>query len=124
MTDYWLGVLTTPTLVVVGIAAFALWVRAVIALRRRGLTFEVKWNRNPERVSDYVLRHDIWWERRFGPIFVGGRYREPPRYKEPSPRLINRWVGIGSPDGPCWMGFRSRDLGPVAPTEEGTDDRA
>lgn len=113
MTDYWLGVLTTPTLVALGFGAFVLWIRVGMALGRRGLTFEVKWKRHPERVSDYTLRHDVWWERRFGPIFVGGWYREPPRYQEPSPRLINRWVGVGSPSGPCWVAFRSRDLGNI-----------
>ncbi|GAB2734164.1 hypothetical protein [Nocardioides pakistanensis] len=119
MSDYWLGVLTTPMVVVAGVAVFVLGVRAEAALRHRGLTFEAKWKRDTGRISDYTLRHDIWWERRFGPVFVGGWYREPPRYLEPPRRLVNRWFGVGSPDGPCWMAFRSRDLGPATePTQQ------
>lgn len=111
MSAYWLGVATPFLVAGVGLAGFAIWVRAVEALAARGFTVEMKWRRNAQGISRYVIEHDIWWERSFGPVFAGGWYREPPRYEEPLTRLVNRWIGVGRVDGPCVMFFRCRDLG-------------
>lgn len=110
--DYWLGVLTLPALALAAFLAFVAYVRGTAALDTRwGISFSARWRRGADKISDYTLRHDIWWERSFGPVFVGGWYREPPRYKESSPRLFNRWIGLGRVEGPCLMVFRKRDLG-------------
>ena len=94
--DYWLGVLTIPAAAVVCVVAVAAYFRTLAALERVGFTFEVKVRRDTEGISDYTLRHDIWWERPFGPVFIGGWYREPPTYGQPTRR---RQRNIGD-DGP------------------------
>ena len=114
MTAYWLGVLTIPALVFVASLLFISWIWATEELRRHGITFEARWRRNTDRISDYTLRHDIWWERPFGPVFAGGWYREQPVYDAPSRARFNRWIGIGRTDGPNLMVFHSRDLGEVS----------
>lgn len=114
MSAYWLGVLTTPALAILLFGAFVAYVRAMTALDQLGFTFEVKWKRATERISDYTLRHDIWWERSFGPVFVGGWYFERSRWTQ-----VNRWIGIGRAGGPCWMAFRSRVLTRVTSPAEG-----
>lgn len=106
MSAYWLGVLTTPTIVAALWLLTDSWFRAVAALKHFGFTFEAKWTRDVEGISDYTLRHDIWWERSFGPFFAGGWYHERSR----GPRF-NRWIGVGRADGPCWMAFRKREFG-------------
>lgn len=112
--DYWLGVVTIPALALAAVLAFVAYVWTLESLDARlGISFSVRWRRVAERVSDYTLRHDIWWERSFGPIFIGGWYREPPRYMDASRRLFNRWIGLGRADGPCLMVFLRRDLGEV-----------
>lgn len=115
MSAYWYGLLTLPTLVLVLAALFFAWLWADMALERHGINFTVRWKRiQDERVSDFLLRHDVWWERSFGPVFAGGWYHEKPVYREPTtPARINRWVGIGRGDGPCLYVVRSRQLGPV-----------
>lgn len=110
---YWLGVITTPLLALLLFGLFVAWVRVTDVLARRGITFETKRRRDLSGISDYVLQHDIWWERQHGPVFSGGWYREEPVYESPSRARVNRWVGIGSADGPCLMAFHSRDLGDV-----------
>lgn len=115
MSSYWLGVATLPA---VALTLFLLFVAYVIGVEvldmRFGVVFEGKWRRNVEGVSDHLLQRDVWWERSFGPVFVGGWYREEPRYGAPDHRRFNRWVGVGRVNGPCLMAFRRHDLGPVA----------
>jgi hypothetical protein len=112
-SDYWLGVATLPTIIVVLLGLLVTRARLADALERRGVTFEAK-VRDTSKIDEYTLRNNIWWERSFGPVFVGGWYREPPQYRAtPKERLITRWVGLGSANGPCLMVLRKRDLGPV-----------
>lgn len=106
--DYWLGVATVPAVVVAAVGAFVAWVRSIDWLARRGITFEGKTRRRVDEISDYVLRNNIWWERSFGPLFIGGWYRE--KGYETTTRHINRWVGLGSVNGPCAMVIRAREL--------------
>lgn len=113
--DYWLGVLTTPLAAVVLVALVVAFVRVTDWLERHGITFAVHWSRNTD-ISDYLLRHNIWWERSFGPVFSGGWYRVERVYNAPSHARFNRWVGIGRADGPNVIVFHSRDLGEVAET--------
>lgn len=110
MSGYWLGVLTTPALALALFLAFAAYVRALMVLDGWGFAFEIKWKRpieRAERISEYTLRHDIWWERSFGPVFVGGWY-----FERSDRRQVNRWIGLGRAGGPCWMAFRKRPLPP------------
>lgn len=102
MSTYWLGVLTPFAVCAAGFVLFALWVKADDVLARHGFNFNLRWRRHVERISDFMLRHDIWWERQWGPVFAGGWYRDIGR--------INRWVGIGRPSGPCLYVSRSVDL--------------
>lgn len=112
--DYWLGILTLPALALAALLAFVAYVRGTAALAARwGISFELKLHRDVEGISDYMLRHDIWWERSWGPVFVGGWYREPPVYEGPTHRLATRWIGVGRTEGPCWVVYRKRDLGPT-----------
>lgn len=112
--DYWLGVATLPLVAAAAFVAFVAWVCAIEALDARfGISFEAKL-RDFSNISDYTLRRDIWWERSFGPVFVGGWYRENPKYDAPSHAFATRWIGLGSPNGACVMAFRKQDLGPVA----------
>lgn len=114
MSAYWLGFFTLPALAALGAGLFFAWVVVGDWLAiRHGFTFEVKGNRAVHDVSDYVLRHDIWWERSWGPFFAGCWYREP----DPSAPLATRWIGIGSTEGPCWMAFRKQVL--TRPTSPG-----
>lgn len=107
MDRYWLGVLTTPVAAVALYLLFIGWVRMLDFLDAIfGLSFVVRWRRSMDHVSDYTLRHDIWWERSWGPFFAGGWYRE-----RPDCHLFNRWVALGPVDGPCLMVFRKHVLG-------------
>jgi hypothetical protein len=118
--DYWFGVATIPALLMVLFAAYVFWVRVGIVLSNLGITFKVKTKRrsHEEIVTSYTVRNDIWWERSFGPVFVGGWYRD-----RSGTRLFNRWVGFGSTTGPCVMFFKKHDLGAVkAPALEVTED--
>jgi hypothetical protein len=115
MKTYWLGVLTPFAVVAVVFIALVAWVRILWALERQGFTFNLRAKRDLERISDFILRHNIWWERSWGPIFAGGWYREVSVYDAPDQRHINRWVGLGRPNGPCWMAIRTRKLQPTAP---------
>jgi hypothetical protein len=112
-SDYWLGLATIPA----AAASLALIVRLLFAagnfLAKRGITFGAKWHRNIDGISEYTLRRDIWWERSFGPIFIGGWYHKQLIYGQPTRARFNRWVGVGRPDGPCLMVYHSRDLGPI-----------
>ena len=114
MSEYLFGVATLPAiaLTVFALTVAYVWTQAFLE-RRWGITWEAKARRDVDGISDYTLRNHIWWERSFGPFFAGGWYREPERYEQPTHRLINRWVGIGSVHGPCFTVFRSRDLGEV-----------
>lgn len=115
--DYWLGLVTLPGLALAAWGLFWAWIFTVVWLDTYlGISFEGKLTRRVDKISDYTLRRDIWWERSFGPIFVGGWYREPPTYPadEPTHRLFNRWIGIGLPNGPCVIGYRKHDLGMTA----------
>lgn len=103
---YLLGLLTLPILAGVYVGFTFL---IVLLDDRLGVSFEGKRKRRVDEVSDYVLHHDIWWERTFGPIFVGGWYRENYREGREVP-LIGRWVGLGRPAGPCFMVIRTRTL--------------
>ena len=120
MSTFWLGFWTFPVLLSLFYLLLVTAFRMFAALSRWGITFEAKGHRNLRGVSDYLIRHDIWWERSFGPVFAGGwyhempRYREPGRarwYREPPEARVNRWFGIGLPNGPCLMVFRRRYLG-------------
>ncbi len=86
---------------------------------RRGVTFEAK-IRDTSKVNDYVLVHNIWWERGRGPVFYGGWYHELPAFDDDgyvagtvTPR-VNRWCGLGWQDGPCVMVIRSVMLDPIS----------
>lgn len=104
MTAYLLGLATLPALAVLGAGALYVHARTLRWLERRwGINFEVKWRRDVNGISDYVLRNNIWWERAFGPVFAGGWHR--PSINGP---LFTRWLGVGSVDGPCVMAFRKR----------------
>ena len=115
-SSFWLGVAALPLTAATLAAAWFLAVGLLVALERRGLTVEVRLTRNVEAMSDYMLRRDIWWERSFGPVFVGGWYRQEPRYQEPEPIFITRWIGFGKTTGPSIAFFRKRSLG-FAPYE-------
>lgn len=99
MSDYWLGLMTTPAIFAATSLLVAAYFRAQDALAKRGITWAARWKRDIGSVSDYILRHDIWWERSFGPVFVGGWYREYRGH-------FTRWIGVGSPEGPNVMIFR------------------
>lgn len=113
MRAYWLGVLTTPAVLLAVFGLFVAWLRVANAFVRRGITFQAKWRRGTDRISEYTLRHDIWWERSFIAVFTGGWYREQPIYGASSRARLNRWIGVGRPNGPCLMAFHSRDLGEI-----------
>lgn len=104
-TDYWLGFVTLPLLVALLTVVLRLERRASEALGRRGFSIDAKARRRVNEVSNYVFRRNIWWERRYGPVFVGHWYRD-----EVTPQ-VNRWVGFGSPYGPCLVVYRKTDLG-------------
>lgn len=107
--NYLLGVATPFVVAAVSMGLFWLWIAVTEALDDHwGITFEAKNMADREGISEYVLKHNIWWERSFGPVFCGGWYREDTR------RRVNRWVGFGSHSGRCFMIFRSLDLGEVA----------
>lgn len=113
MSDYWLGFLSPFA---IALAAFLLlaFVGAVsVFLHRRGWRLELK-VRNLGNVSDFMLRRDIWWERSFGPVFVGGWYFEDAHN---TGRHINRWLGLGRPNGPVAMVIRVRNLPRKPPGE-------
>lgn len=116
MSGYLLGLLTTPAVALFTVAAYAIYVRVMAALDSRGFSFEAKSRRKTGQISDYTLSHDIWWERSFGPIFVGGWY-----FEHSDRPQVNRWIGFGPADGPCWMAFRRRVLTP--PTKGRSDER-
>ncbi len=109
---YLAGVSTLPALA----ALVAAGNRAATWLASKGITVEAK-RRELDKISQFVIDHDIWWERSFGPVFVGGWYREDAVYDPDAPggqragtRRVNRWFGFGSADGPCLMVFRARVL--------------
>lgn len=109
MNHYWLGVLTIPVAAATLFLLFIGWVRTIDFLDSTfGLSFEVRLSRSMENVSDYTLRHDIWWERSWGPFFTGGWYHE-----RSGSCLFNRWVALGSVNGPCLMVFRKHVLDAV-----------
>lgn len=109
MKNYLLGVLTTPLAALILFGLFAAWIRLAVALEHRGLTVEARLRRGPI-VSNHTLTNDIWWERSWGPVFAGGWYRELEVWGAGRDRRINRWVGVGHPDGPCIIAIRSRRL--------------
>ena len=108
---YWLGLATLPALA--GFAYVAAWVGFRVAhwFDDRGWSMDLRLKRDIDGVSDYTLRHDIWWERAFGPVFIGGWYREQPTYDKPDQIMATRWVGIGRTNGPCVCLYRFRHLG-------------
>lgn len=103
--DYWLGVATLPVLAALGYGGMFgyLWVE-MMAERKLGVTWEARLERNIESVSNYILNHDIWFERSFGPVFTGHWYREIHGAR------VNRWFGIGSVNGPYVILFRKTRL--------------
>lgn len=101
MSGVWLGVLTLPTLTLATYVAGRAFFTTVTALARHGISFEVKANRRVDQIPDYILTHNIWWERQWGPFFAGGWFRSD---------TPTRWVAIGRPDGWAFMAFRVRDM--------------
>lgn len=112
MKLYLLGLVTLPALALAGLVSLGAywWIQAYLE-RRWGLAWEGSWRRKVDEISDYMLRHNIWWERQFGPVFAGGWWRH-----ERGADRINRWIGLGRPGGPCLMFFRKRILS-AAPEE-------
>lgn len=111
MIAYLLGLITIPAFV--GLARLTFWTWFTVEdwmKRRHGITFSAKTGRNVAGIDDYTLRTNIWWERQFGPIFIGGWYREAPRYEAPAVPMATRWLGLGPPDGPCLMVLKKRLL--------------
>lgn len=112
--SYWLGVATPFVVAAILSAAVSMWFRLLGWLDTLGFFFHLRW-RERQMPNDYMLRHHIWWERSYGPIFVGGWYREePPRYDAPDVARFNRWVGIGRMSGPNIVAGHSRALGEVS----------
>lgn len=105
MIAYLLGLVTLPALA--GLYVFWQWVLAGLKVRL-GITFEAKIRDN--EVSNFVLKRNIWWERSFGPVFVGGWY-----FERPDGRHFNRWLGLGKASGPCFMVIRARLLDAAIP---------
>jgi len=129
MRDYLLGLITLPALFCLGVGLMAAWSWLMETLDRCwGITFDVRVIRTDKtdddafRVSDYVLQHNIWWEKSLGPFFAGGWYREEPKYEAPSHAFATRWIGLGSPDGVSVMVYRKRDLGLVEPLAKRSAD--
>lgn len=122
MSEYWLGVLTIPALLAAGWLVVVAFFRALAFLERRGFMFSIRLtNHRWQNVSNYTLSHDIWWERSFGPVFVGGWYREDAVYREQTTEAhFNRWVGIGRADGPNVMVFKVHNLGRVPAKRDAT----
>ena len=108
---YWLGLLTPVLALACGYASLWVGCRVVWWAEARGWSIDLRLKRDLDGASDYTLRHDIWWERSFGPIFVGGWYREESTYEAPSKVRATRWVGLGSTTGPCLTFYRLRELG-------------
>ncbi len=107
MTAYLLGLFTLPALWL----AFVLAVRAYFRIEkwldsRFGIEWDLKTSRDVEGISEYTLRHNIWWERSWGPVFAGGWYREEPKYMAAPVPKFNRWVGLGMTNGPCLIFYR------------------
>lgn len=103
---YVLGLLTAPALAGLGwllINAIA-WVYYRL-MKPHGLSIEFKGNRDTNRIPDWTLRRDIWFERQRGPIFTGHWYREVNER-----RLATRWLGIGRRNGRSVMFFKLRTL--------------
>ena len=106
MSAYWWGVATLPLLVLaLLLAAVAIGCTAGV-LRALGFTFEVKKRRRIESIDDYVLRRNIWFERQRGPAFAGHWCREDVR----DGLVATRWIGLGSPHGPCVIFYKKRTL--------------
>ena len=101
---YVLGLLTLPALA--GLVALYVFLTTWLD-HRFGITYDLKFRRDVQGITDYTLRHDIWWERSWGPFFAGGWYRD----NEMGRRRINRWIGLGGVDGPCFVVYRSVVLG-------------
>lgn len=84
------------------------WVRD-----RLGWWMEAKTGRNPEGISDYTLRRDIWFERQRGPIFTGHWCRvvlsSGPGGVVRTP-TVTRWWGLGKADGRSVMLYHKRRL--------------
>lgn len=114
MLAYLLGLATLPALALVAYAALRLVGVLCRVANRRGFTMEVRLRSGYEGVTDYTLRNGIWFESPRGPIFRGLWYRVEPKYDEPEPVFVTRWVGLGSPEGPCLIVFHKRHLGDQA----------
>lgn len=114
MIAYLAGVVTLPVLY--GLYWLSLFAGVLLerALDARGLEVRARVERHSRDVSDFLLSHDIWWERSFGPVFAGGWYHEWPQYQAPDEARFNRWLGIGPTSGPCVYIVKKRVLGPVS----------
>lgn len=112
---FWLGFATFPTVIFVAFWLYVAWVQFFAFLERHGFFVEVLLSHRDERVSDYLLRHDVFWERSAGPVFAGGWYRENKGWAEDHweivERLATRWIGVGSPNGPSISILRKREVG-------------
>lgn len=113
-SEYWLGVLTLPALALASWLVVTCWFAALDALASVGIVFELKKRRDLKGISGYRLRHDIWWERSRGPVFYGGWC-----FDRNDQTMVNRWIGLGSADGPCLMVFKKIALPCVTSPEVG-----
>jgi hypothetical protein len=105
-TSFFLGFAAFPLLMaVVFILLVAINVTARL-MKKRGWHIEFKAKRSTDRISNFTLKHNIWFERQRGPIFTGYWYREVGDYA-----FVNRWLGIGNAEGTNLMIFKSTNLG-------------
>lgn len=79
-----------------------------------GWKVQAKPGRNPEGISDYTLRRDIWFERQRGPVFTGHWCRDilssGPDGEVVTTPTVTRWWGLGSADGRSVMLYHRRRL--------------
>lgn len=95
IAGYLLGLVTLPLFYGLWVGSALLIVVTDSAMRKRGWLIE--WQ-IPRRgigvVDDYRLRHDIWFERQWGPFLFGHWV-----YERGDHVRVHRWWGIGRADG-------------------------
>lgn len=105
---YVAGLLTLPVVVVLTVACIrAHKVLKDFFFKKYGIFVEVRNQKNYEGIDDYTLKHNIWFERVYGPVFVGHWchhvYSEEKDY-------VNRWVGFGRTEGRSLAFYKTRAL--------------
>lgn len=125
LISYLLGLVTIPALIVLAALTFRAWLWLEAFAGRRGYSVDVRLKRDVKSISEWTLRNDLWFERAWGPIFIGHWYREKGdlwslklRDSTLFTAKATRWIGFGRSSGPCVTFYKVRDLGIVRDLRE------